>query len=562
MPNYDRIRELFVEYIVYGLPLDEASLASIKSNDNYRRNLTDEQINSLVSYDPLLADEKDNENIQSPFIQWLVNHFEQVSKENPKHIRDLLFKFKELGKKHLLVNINKQFISNPSDISQYRNLDGIKQVVELSSKNFENKENYELINFNFEDSSSNIRETWCRKIFSKMYPKPGEQISSLSDLNLSNDLEKLYTGNNIDIFQALTWKGSAIIKNGTKMSVCIGNSSTDDYFNDYEQNGYLLYVLDKRNLRRNYAIYLGCNIADELKDFNENNYKEIRRRSTLGDIRGEATLEIENSSDESQIPIEFFNDICPECFEFFKKNKTWLDRLKKCAEIELLDKNSNGFKSLTIEDYCKSGDLNKVKEIIASGKKDIDYERLLGIAASLDNTDIAKFLIENNLVKNLDVYYDGKHILEHALDVDNHSLCYLLVSRGVNLRLKDEHGRSLLEKLIQADSPTILRMVVKNGIDLNKEGEELLRFCALYNNSGFADFLIKNNVNVNSQDKDGNTPLMIAIKKLNPGIIILFLKSGADLTIKNKEGKTAIDLSNECPSPWIKEIIKNASSSN
>ncbi len=47
---------------------------------------------------------------------------------------------------------------------------------------------------------------------------------------------------------------------------------------------------------------------------------------------------------------------------------------------------------------------------------------------------------------------------------------------------------------------------------------------------------------INKQDDNGNTPLMIAILKKDIATATLLLRRGADKSIKNKEGKTALSL--------------------
>lgn len=58
-----------------------------------------------------------------------------------------------------------------------------------------------------------------------------------------------------------------------------------------------------------------------------------------------------------------------------------------------------------------------------------------------------------------------------------------------------------------------------------------------------ADVLLKNGANVNSIDSDKNTPLHLAAQRSEPDdLVSLLIKSGADVNLKNKYGKTALDI--------------------
>jgi hypothetical protein len=71
--------------------------------------------------------------------------------------------------------------------------------------------------------------------------------------------------------------------------------------------------------------------------------------------------------------------------------------------------------------------------------------------------------------------------------------------------------------------------------------------------------LIEKRAHVDSLFPSGNTPLMRLIKMENMpekyDLIPLLIQYGSDLTIKNKEGKTAIDLVNESNDDQIKQIF-------
>ena len=63
----------------------------------------------------------------------------------------------------------------------------------------------------------------------------------------------------------------------------------------------------------------------------------------------------------------------------------------------------------------------------------------------------------------------------------------------------------------------------------------------LKNSYKLVDYFIKKKLDVNKKNKNGNTPLHLAIQIGNHDIIKLLLDNGASIIIKNKQGKTPYD---------------------
>ena len=73
---------------------------------------------------------------------------------------------------------------------------------------------------------------------------------------------------------------------------------------------------------------------------------------------------------------------------------------------------------------------------------------------------------------------------------------------------------------------------------------------AVKNNSiKLVKYFLNKNSNPNELNKDGQTPLHLALKEGNKDIIDLLIKNGADISIKDNEGKKPFDYGS-------KEIIR------
>jgi len=98
----------------------------------------------------------------------------------------------------------------------------------------------------------------------------------------------------------------------------------------------------------------------------------------------------------------------------------------------------------------------------------------------------------------------------------------------------------------------------------NEQGGTVLHFAAagMIDSPDCVDLLIKHGLNVNIQDKKGNTPAMVACVFNKPRILQSLISNGhADLTLKNNEGKDCLQLSTdreveECKTIVEKELAK------
>ncbi len=139
----------------------------------------------------------------------------------------------------------------------------------------------------------------------------------------------------------------------------------------------------------------------------------------------------------------------------------------------------------------------------------------------------------------------------------------LITAVGLNL---DKRVKSLLERGANPNTPherttvlgtaivysrvKVVRLLVHYGANvryINSYGDTLLHYATLYARLKAAceisHLLLNQGANVNAVDNRGWTPLMYAISvKRNVDLVEILLKRGADATIRNNDGKKALDL--------------------
>ncbi|RKD86398.1 ankyrin repeat domain-containing protein [Mangrovibacterium diazotrophicum] len=92
----------------------------------------------------------------------------------------------------------------------------------------------------------------------------------------------------------------------------------------------------------------------------------------------------------------------------------------------------------------------------------------------------------------------------------------------------------------------------------DKSGYSSLHFCALNKNSDLTDLLIVKGANVNIRDEHGNSPIWTAIfnAKGDFSIVHKLYKAGADIETKNKHGKSPRDFGETVYQEKFDELLK------
>jgi ankyrin repeat protein len=102
-----------------------------------------------------------------------------------------------------------------------------------------------------------------------------------------------------------------------------------------------------------------------------------------------------------------------------------------------------------------------------------------------------------------------------------------------------------------ANHPTVVARLINAGARIDQQdqaGKTALFYTAAFADNGVSleslRILLAAKPNLNIQDEDGCSPLMIAVCNGNEQAAKMLLDAGADINLKNKRGKTAYDNAN------------------
>lgn len=116
----------------------------------------------------------------------------------------------------------------------------------------------------------------------------------------------------------------------------------------------------------------------------------------------------------------------------------------------------------------------------------------------------------------------------------------------MTMKTMHELNQQLLDAAIDGDLKRV-KLALKKGADIEAKEDKWtsLMWASFYGNLSVIKFLIGRGSDLNKQDKEGQTPLMLALINEHTEAIKLLIDSGADINIKNKEEKTVLMLAQE-----------------
>lgn len=108
-----------------------------------------------------------------------------------------------------------------------------------------------------------------------------------------------------------------------------------------------------------------------------------------------------------------------------------------------------------------------------------------------------------------------------------------------------------------AKSRFLFNLISSNGAELDRQdalGESAVHKAVRNENVGVLKDMILMEANLNLQDADGSTPLMLAADKASTKMISVLVEGGADLGLKDSQGRTAYDRGSKL-SPEKRELL-------
>lgn len=147
----------------------------------------------------------------------------------------------------------------------------------------------------------------------------------------------------------------------------------------------------------------------------------------------------------------------------------------------------------------------------------------------------------------------------------NLEIVKLLVEHGADVNAKDYENFIPLQMAIQNSLTKIAEILITYGSSVNtidsERGHSPLLDSIYYKQFGLVPLLLEKGAKVNIIDKlKVGTPLHLAVHWKNKETVILLLSHSADLTVKNKDGLTPLELAKKKGDKEIIELLEKAES--
>lgn len=101
----------------------------------------------------------------------------------------------------------------------------------------------------------------------------------------------------------------------------------------------------------------------------------------------------------------------------------------------------------------------------------------------------------------------------------------------------------------------LARALIVREADVNKPGWTPLHYAATSGHVAMIELLLDNHAYIDAESPNGSTPLMMAARYGSLAAVQALLDAGADSTIKNQLGMTAIDFANSASRPDVADLI-------
>ncbi|QRY58006.1 ankyrin repeat domain-containing protein [Sphingobacterium siyangense] len=136
-----------------------------------------------------------------------------------------------------------------------------------------------------------------------------------------------------------------------------------------------------------------------------------------------------------------------------------------------------------------------------------------------------------------------------------------LFKSGLDVRKKDNEGRTILFHAVLDDNPALVSFFIKKGFEVNVQdnlGWTPLHYCVQDHQTEIAKILIENGADLEIKDNYGNTALFrAAFASQGKGDVIrLLLEHGANRDSKNNAGVSPLQLANTIANYNVKQFFE------
>ena len=122
------------------------------------------------------------------------------------------------------------------------------------------------------------------------------------------------------------------------------------------------------------------------------------------------------------------------------------------------------------------------------------------------------------------------------------TVAFLLKQPGIQLDATNTADETALMLAANANDIASANLLIEAGASVNRPNWTPLHYAASKGHTEMMRLLIENDAYIDAESPNGTTPLMMAAYYATPKAVKLMLEEGADPTLQNKDGQTALDM--------------------
>ena len=199
-----------------------------------------------------------------------------------------------------------------------------------------------------------------------------------------------------------------------------------------------------------------------------------------------------------------------------------------------------------------------------------NIEKELISAVESDDIKMAEAVFNSGEKFNINLQSSNGDTLLHM--VKSPEMAELLLKNGIDTTIQNNEGATALgkffERIYLGNIEKIVTSLINNGIDINAaayyDEPPVIKIAnnaaTLSTNIEQLEYLVKLGADINIKNKQGYTPLMLAVMKSNIDMVRGLLDAGADTKLVDNKGRDAKKIGEEMMSlgyyvPALKTII-------
>jgi ankyrin repeat protein len=169
------------------------------------------------------------------------------------------------------------------------------------------------------------------------------------------------------------------------------------------------------------------------------------------------------------------------------------------------------------------------------------YDDYFG-AVKLDNIKLVRSLLQRGFDPNTVEEERGETGLIIAVREDAGKVFDLLLNtKDVNLDARARNGDTALMMAAYKGRYDVAKALLDKGAEPNQTGWAALHYAAAVGNNQIVQLLLDHSAYIDAESPNQTTPIMMAARGGHILTVKLLLDEGADLTLKNGAGMTALD---------------------